>query len=172
MIKEYFKDVIVDIETNINLMDGGKIICISVMNTDTEEITSFYYQKEEKLLIEFLKHYNKSRFNHVIGFNLNFDRRFILAKCMKYNLEANCFFMAKTTDIMTILKGIDGNLNFNRPGKLSEWANIIGAYKIKKSASNKILYEAGKIEEIINTNISHVMLIFQLYTRIKFVLGV
>lgn len=170
---KYNRDLgcIIDIETDKNLMNGGRIISISLMNVATKEISSFYNEREEKLIMEFLRYYNKFGFKKVIGFNINFDRRFIFAKCMKYNLSANGFFKARTTDIMTILKGIDGNLNYNRPGKLCEWSELIGKNDINKSAPVPVLFKEGRIDEIIEYNKSHVRLIFQLYTKIKLVIG-
>ena len=109
------KKCVIDIETNGDPWTG-RIISIGIMNVESKEITVFYDENEEKLLFRFLQFFNKNGFTEIIGYNITFDLRYILAKCMKYLLPANGFFKASNTDLMVLLKQINNHFSYNRPG--------------------------------------------------------
>lgn len=173
MVNKYeYRSCVLDIETDGELWTGGKIVTISIMDVRLKKIYCFFSDTEELTLIEFLQFFNKNNYNHIIGYNINFDRRYIFAKCMAFRLSATKFFKAKTTDLMIILKGINGGYNFNRPGKLSEWLKIIGKENPYKSAPIPVLAQQKKYEEIKEYNMGHVQAIHDLWKSINFVLEV
>lgn len=163
------KNCVLDIETNGDTWTG-RIISIAIMNVETKVIAVFYDESEEVLIMHFLQYFNKNGFNNIIGFNINYDIRYIFGKCMKYRLPANGFFKAKTTDLMMILKGLNRSYNFNRPGHLGEWGRLIGKNKLSKSAPIPVLYQQKKIDEILAYNKNDIELTYELWKRMTLVL--
>jgi len=163
------KICILDIETNGDPWTG-RIISIAIMNTETKGIAVFYDENEETLIMHFLQFFNKNGFIHIVGFNIIYDIRYIFGKCLKYQLKANGFFKAKTTDLMMILKGLNKSYNYNRPGRLAEWAQLIGRNTSWKSAPVPVLYQQKKIDEIVAYNREHVQTTYELWKRINLVL--
>jgi len=162
------KECVLDIETNGDPWHG-RLCTIAILDVKSQQVTTFYHDKEEVLLMEFLRFFDRTKYNHMIGYNLSFDVRFIFSRCIKYRLRSHSFFKARTTDIMMILKNLNGGYNFNRPGRLSEWSELINS-SIIKSAPVPILYQEGKISEILEYNKRHVKITFELWQRIRFVL--
>ena len=161
--------IILDLETNGDPW-RGRIIIVGVMDVKSHQVTTFYDESEEILLIQFLKFFNRNRYNHVIGYNINFDRRFLFSKFVKYRLNAGKFFKAATTDVMKIVKDLNNGFSYNRPGRLGEWAELIGKNKFVKTAPVPLLYKEGKITEILEYNRSDLKLTHELWKRIQFVL--
>jgi len=163
------KKCVIDIETNGDPWTG-RIISIGIMDVNSREITIFYEENEEILLMHFLQFFNKNGFNHIIGFNVSYDIRFIFSKCLKYRLTANGFFKAPTTDLMVLLKKINTSFSYNRPGQLSEWGKLIGKNKMLKSAPVPILFQQKKMDEILAYNKNDLELTYELWKRIRLVL--
>ncbi len=167
-MKNNQKTCIIDIETNGDCWTG-RIISISLMNAESKEISAFSGE-EDVLLSSFLENFKKNGYNHIVGFNLHWDIQYIFSKCMKYQLAANGFFRARTTDLMMVLKGINGTYNFNRPGRLAEWTQLIGNHAPTKTAPIPVLFEQKKVDEIVTYNKQHVQAIYDLWQRIDLVM--
>ena len=163
---------VLDIETTGFNPWTGRIICIGIMDVRLNDVTIFHDNHEETLLIQFLKYFNKMEFGEIIGFNIGFDIRFIIGRCLRYKLPASAFYEANSTDLMMILKGFKRTYNFNRPGTLDEWAGfLLGKRKLLKSSSVPMLYRQGRIDEILDYNRNDVQLTYELWDRINSVVG-
>ena len=150
---------------------NSNIICIGVLDTKTQEIKIFYDSSEEKILLEFIRFFNKNNYNEVIGYNVKFDLRYLLSKLMKYRLPAKNLFKAKVTDIMLLLKSAGNGFSYNKPGKLDQWSKLIlGKGKLYDNTEIPSLYKQNKIEEIVRYNSQDLILTFALWERINFVL--
>ena len=167
------KKCIIDIETSTFIpWEPGRIICIGTKNIQTREIQIFYDENEEKLLIDFLRYFNKRQFQQIIGYNISYDIRYIFSRCLKYNIQAPQFMHAKPTDLMAILKGPILELNYNKPGTLNQWSQLV-LQKSKLYHNTEIpdLYHAGKIQEIIRYNEKDLEITYELYNRIQNIIG-
>jgi len=173
MNKKYkHKKCILDIKTEGYNPWDGRIICIGFKNIETSEIKVFYEDNEETLLVEFLQYFNKNEFNKIIGFNISYDIRFIIGRCLRYKIPINGFYSAYSTDLMMLLKNFKKSYNFNRPGTLDEWARcLLGKGKLMKKASVLTLYQHGRIDEILEYNKNDVEITYGLWKRLNFVLG-
>ena len=165
------KTCIIDIETTDCNPWQGRIITIGAMDVDSKEIKVFHDENEEVLLMKFLQHFNANQYHQVIGYNLAYDKRYILGKCMKHRLPANAFYRATSTDLMMILKGFERSYNFNRPGTLNEWAQfLLGKGKLHFDVPVPILYQQERIQDIIEYNKNDLELTYEIWKRLNFIL--
>jgi len=170
--KYEYKKCILDIETTGFNPWAGRIICIGIKSIDSDEVTVFYDDHEETMLVRFLQYFSKNNFREIIGFNIGFDIRYILGRCLRYRIPANGFFTATSTDLMRALNGFKRTYNFNRPGTLDEWARfLLGKGKLLNNASIPALYRQGRIAEILRYNKNDVQITFEIWERTNSVLG-
>lgn len=163
---------VIDIETESLDPKEGRIICIGIKDVEIGKTTVFYHDEEKEMLKAFLEYYKRRDFTEIIGYNVLFDIRFIFAKCLRYSLATNGFFLATFTDLMTIMKSVRRIYCYNKPGTLGEWVQFIfDDGKMLLSDSIKDLYEKGRITEILNYNKRDVELTYQLWERIQKVLN-
>ena len=167
------KDVIIDIETTGKYPWDGKIVCIGCKNCDDFETKIFFDRDEEKLLMEFLKYFNKCEFNRIVGYNVAHDYRFLTSKCIKYRIALKDFQFVKLIDVMKILKEAYHGYNYNQAGTLDEWAKfLVGRGKLLKNRSIKDLLSENRDEEIVEYNTTDVELTYKIYERINQVMVV
>lgn len=167
------KKVILDIETTTFVpWEKGRIICIGQKDLNNNNTTIYHEQEEKTLVTDYINNFEKERFTEIIGFNLNFDHRFILSRLLQYNIQAEHFMHAKLTDLMAILKGPNLELNYNKPGTLNQWSQLI-LQKSKLYHNTEIpdLYHEGKMQEIIQYNKNDLNLSHELYQRIQNAMG-
>jgi hypothetical protein len=162
---------IIDIETTDFIPWKGKIICIGIMNLNNNIITVFQNYNEKQIIKDFLTYFNKNKFTSIIGYNISYDQRYILSKCMKYNIPAKKFLQAKYIDIMKVLKGIDSWHNYNKPGTLNQWSYyLLNDFKMFNNKDIPLLYYNGKINEIIEYNKKDLELTNRIWDKIQIVL--
>ena len=162
---------IMDIETTSFEPWIGKIICIGIKDVESGDVTVFYDEHEETLLMKFFQYFNKMNFQEIIGYNIGFDIKCILSRCLRYRIPANGFFRATATDLMIILHRFKRFYTYDRPGTLDEWAKyLLGRGKLFNNNSIPSLYQQGKISEIISYNKNDLQITFELWERITYVL--
>jgi len=172
-IKCGYKRCILDIEVTGDVW-AGKLACIGVLNLHSKkrEIQCFTGESEELVLRTFLQYFNKKRFNLLIGFNLAWDVRYILAKCMQYRLQAESVYKANCLDLMMVLKGFNREPNFNRPGTLNEWSKFLGGQgKLAKDAPIYVLYQMHRWQEITSYNQADLKITLDIWERLNDVIG-
>jgi len=152
---------------------NGRIVCIGCKNVTTGETKTFYDDHEEKLIVDFLKYFNKHKFTKIIAYNAPFDYRQIVAKCLRYGIKLMDFQYVKLVDIMKILKEFNHGYNYNQPGKLNEWSRfLLGQEKISKNGTIKDLLAQGRLLEILDYNRQDVELTYKLWKRIHQIMEV
>ena len=166
------KKCILDIETtSFTPWEPGRIICIGIKDVESGAITVFHDKNEEALLIQFFQYFNKMNYREIIGYNISFDIRFIFSRCLLYKVPACNFFAITYVDLMMILKGVNKGYNFNQPGTLNEWSIFLfGKGKLFENTQVPLLYQQGRIQEIIEYNENDLELTYTLWKRIKVVL--
>lgn len=165
---------IVDIETKKYLpWDNSQIICIGLLDIQTKTKHVFHNISEEKLIHSFINFFDNKNFEEIIGYNIPYDIRFLLSRCLKYQITAKNLFKAKMTDLMRIVSLSVKEENFNKPGKLGEWSSyLFGKTTLYQNGSIRELFSKGKIDEIIAHNHRDLDLTYQLWERIWEVIGV
>ena len=162
---------VIDIETEGLEPWKDRIICIGVRDTDNPKTIVFFDEDEKAVLEGFVKYYLKKGFNEVIGFNVNFDIRFIFAKCLKYEIPAPGLFNSTFTDVMDNVRSVKRIYSYNKPGKLEQWLQFLfGIGKLEKGESVKDLFERREFTRIIQYNKQDVDMTYELWKRIRMVL--
>jgi len=142
------------------------------MDTETKEMRIFSDENEESLLVQFLQFFEENKYTELIGYNINFDIRFVLAKCMKYRLSATAFYRAFCTDLMMILKSFRKGYDFNEVGTLDQWGRfLLGQGKLATEVSIPMLYKMGRVDEIIEYCENDLRLTFGVWERLHAVIG-
>ena len=166
------KSLILDIETTGAMPNDSRIISISCKDASREdsEIISFYGDDEEKMVREFMTWFNASGFQELIGYNVSFDFRFIVVKCMKYLIPAGPLMHIKIDDMMQRMKQIKNSFVFgyNKSGSLEDW--MIYFWGLKKTMTFEQLleaYAAGRIAEVVHYNRMDVAVTYQLWTILR-----
>ncbi len=165
------KSCTLDIETESVTPTDGRIICIGVMDADTEKVVVFHDPDEKLMLARFVGYYERNGFEEIVGFNVLFDVRFLFAKCLKYGIPSRRLFSSKFTDLMMTLKSVRNIYNFNKPGTLNEWVSFLfNEVKSLDASTVPLLYSQGKIQDVIEYNKKDVELTHKLWKRIRLVL--
>lgn len=152
---------------------NGRIVCLGCKNVKTGELKTFYDSSEEVLIVNFLKYFNHHQFTHLIGYNLAFDYRTIVARCLRYRIKLNQFQYVRLIDVMTLLKEFKHGRNTMPPGKLNHWANyLLGHGKLQKSGSIRDLMSQGRLLEVLEYNRVDVEITYKIWKRINQVMEV
>jgi hypothetical protein len=162
------KECIFDIETTELYPWAGEIKVIGAKNINTNTIKQFFQKDEEILLRNFLNYFIKNKYKVIIGYNINYDIRYIFGRCLKYEINCNKLLMTPRIDLMTILKGPNTNINYNKPGRLNEWINSIGEYSknIRKIPINNKIYSYNT-EKLLRHNRDDLIKTEILWNKIK-----
>jgi len=167
------KRCVIDIETTSFYPWTGKLICIGIKDIECHDTRIFQHWDERTQLIKFLRFFNNRQFDEIIGFNIGFDMRFLIAKCIQHQLPAQYLLDATTTDLMMILKGFGRKYNFNKPGTLDEWSrSLLGKGKTLDNHQIPSLFREGRIQEIIDYNRNDVEITYELWKKITNIVGV
>jgi len=121
------RDIVFDIETTGLEPFKDRILCISIMDTQTLEIKSFVGEDEKKLLEDFFKEVKDV--TKFIGYNSqSFDAPFILQRCLFYGIPLTKTFLHINSQIDLRKNSLGFFLSFNKyqKGKLSQWAEKFG----------------------------------------------
>ncbi|MBU0953342.1 MAG: hypothetical protein KKA90_02900 [Nanoarchaeota archaeon] len=135
----------------------ARIVSIGIKDTQTGDVIILAEQDERFLLEQFWKQVT----DRVIGFNFDFDYRWLIVRSLKHQVPVQQLVV---TDLRTVL-GLGKKF---APGKLEEFAELIGEGREKfHSREIPILWKLGKLEEIKSFNQADLELIEKLYERMK-----
>lgn len=169
------KKLVLDIETTGIMPFDSRVICMSAMDvTNPDSIVTFQDENEEKMINDFITFFESHQFNQIIGYNTDFDYRFVFTKCMKYGVRAVSFAEAKIVDVMDFMKKAKTDYvpTMNKSGTLEEWAEyILGRTKSLTIEQIFDLWEKREIDPVINYNREDVMMVFELWMLIQYVRG-
>ena len=158
---------VLDIETTSLHPFQGRVICVGIKDISTGEIFIFQDDHEETMIKRFIDYFHERRFDEVIGFNIGFDIRYLVGKCLHYKIAGNGFFSAASTDLMEILNRYKRLNSSFRWGSLDEWSKfLLGKGKLLNSASVPELYRQRRIEEIIRYNRNDVIITYEIWELI------
>ena len=151
-------EFVVDVETTGLDPLSHRIICIGIGTLD-ENIWVLYHPKEKKMLKDFWKAVKKYEIDTLVGFNLEFDYRFLLLRSLKYDIAIPK--RLKLVDIREIL--------MIRNASLKRLARFLGIGNHDRVSGYDVpeLYEKKKIEDIINHVRSDVDLTLGIYLKIR-----
>ena len=129
---------VIDIETTGIDPTKSRLVCIGAKDPQfiDQEPVIFFNQDldyEEEAVLAFKNWFTENGFTKIIGYNADFDYRFILTLLMKYRIVWPEWFKVDIFDLMDYLK--KGKTKYvptmNRVNKLQEWAEFfLGKVKL------------------------------------------
>ncbi len=163
----------IDIETTSLNPWEGRIICVGIKDVESGKTLVFQDDNECAMLMRFFEYFNSRKYDEVIGFNVDFDLRFLTAKALKYKItSANGFFAANATDVMAILNRYKRLNSTFRWGTLDEWSRfLLGKGKLLNGASVPELFNQKRIHEIVKYNENDVEITYELWQCIHSIMG-
>ena len=168
------KPLIVDVETTGAMPFNSRIICIGVLDPkQPNKPIVFFDMDEEKVVKDFVDYFRSGMYNMIIGYNLNFDLRFIFAKCLRYRIKFPELTTSDWLDLMIIMRQVKqrGVISYNKPGTLGEWSEyLFGIVKKYKAKDVVDLWKKKAYEEIIKHNREDLDILFKLLSTINYVL--
>lgn len=166
------RKLILDIEAENGDPKTGRILCVGTIDTVRNKTIVFMDEFEYCMLERFVRYFNYHGFTEIVGFNVTFDMRFLFAKCMKYGIKTGNLFKAKTTDLMQIMKSVNGMPSMNRPGKLGEWGEyLFNTGKLKKACSANQLFRMRRFSDLVDYNKQDLRITRMLLERVEMVLN-
>ena len=105
-------------------------------------------------------------------YNAGFDFRFIMAKCMKFGINAPEFLGSDILDLMQVmLTGRIGYLRtYQKPGTLHDWTTYFFGPQDKMSAAEILTaFENGDYELINNYNRNQVLRVYMLLSLMRYI---
>ena len=166
------RKIVLDIETTNRSVTTGRLVAVGVMEVDTG-ITRVFFDRDEKTMLKrFIHFFDKQGFQEIIAFDIDFNTRFIVGKCLQYNIKMDRFNTARYNDVFKTVKSIKNTFTYNQPFSLHGWARFIfGESQILKNAFVPQLFEKGQINQIIEYTKQNVELVFKIWQRVNSVLG-
>ena len=166
------KACVLDVETTSLEPWSGRLVCIGIRGVmDSDRTKVFFCEDEREMLERFLAFFRNSGFAEIIGYNLNFDIRFIFGRCLVYEIPAPFLFGCTFTDIMDNVRAVRRVYSYNKPGRLDDWCQcIFGIGKLEKGDAVKEMFERRDFTRIIQYNRQDVEMTYKLWKRIGFVL--
>lgn len=158
------KEYILDIETTGFDPMINRITCISIMDTTTNEIRSFYGEDEKQLLIDF---WNAIEYNFAfITFNgLNFDLPFIIKRCVINDIKVK---IGNVKDLARDVNCSEMTWNAIDKGSLDAWAIIMGLGAKNENGLKCVEYYNNKEwNKIVDHCVNDVKITFAFWNRLK-----
>jgi len=162
------KKFIFDVETTGFYPLSDRIICISLMECDSDISISFYGENEFEILSQFINAIKSS--DELIGFNNdNFDIPFIVKRCLINGVNIGKLLKMHLIDLRKIINCYQLNYNEYEKGKLSDWAPICNHIITTENGEKmKEFYLAKDWEKIKSHCEEDVIITTALYKRCKF----
>lgn len=122
------RTMVIDIETTGLDPWDARIITIGALSVrNPNNVQVFTDENEETLVREFISWFTSNGFTDIIGYNTDFDYRFIFAKMMRYNVVSPEFMDAELLDMLTVMRRAKRNYvdSTNKPGGLKTWLKYL-----------------------------------------------
>ena len=142
-----------------------RLLCISVLNLDTNEMRSFYGEDEKQFLIDFFKYLSKEvSLDEILGFNINFDINFIRIRSFYHNVKISDNF---TWNIVTDLRKTISDEEY-AVGTLKFWGEVCGVNAVSEDGSKMLeLYAKKDWQKIKEHSEEDVKISLAVYNRCK-----
>lgn len=130
------------------------------------------YPDEEQLLKEFLRYFVDGAYTEIIGYNVSFDYRYLIAKCMYYRISCKEFARVELDDLMQLMKQIKRKFVFTmqKPYSLSDWCDYFFNFpKPFTDAEMLKYYKKGEMDKVIRFSSEQVSRTYMLYNLFSFV---
>ncbi len=169
------KAIILNLETTGVLPWESRIadIGVKVVGDPLVPVIHFNDADEATLLRSFASWYAGGGYTQIIGYNVDFDFRFLFVTCMKYGIKIPSFATTALYDLQEVMQQVftKYTYGFNASGKLDEWALYL-FNKTPPDTQEGVLqkYAKGDIEAIREYNEYKVSTEFLLLSLIEYVL--
>ena len=168
------KSLVIDIETTGADPTESRIITIGYLDPSPEAVEpKFFLEPTEKETVQaFINFYEAGGYTEIIGYNVDFDFRFIFVECQKYRIQAPNFMKSDLYDLMQVER--TGQPAFvstvNKRNKLAEWSELL--LGLEKTGTFEELIEAwekGDLEFIIDHVLTDIVLTYGIWVLDQFV---
>jgi len=117
--------IIFDIETTgLNPMED-KVICISILNVDSDKPVSFYGENEALLLKQFWNAVKNTTTNFISFNGDGFDIAFLIKRSLIHKVQVTNLFK-NHIDLKKVVNSFFFTYNRYEKGKLTDWGEILG----------------------------------------------
>ena len=169
------KRLIFNIETlGVNPLKN-RIITIGFQDSEDVEgnPTVIMLDSEEQMLRNFLQILLDGEYNELVGYNLGFDYRYILLRCMYYNIPCKEFFDCELYDLMQAVQ--QGKLAFvynpQKAPNLSDVSDFLFNYPKPFTDEEMIaFYEAGEYDKVLlfaSSQITRTLVLYWTYRNVS-----
>ena len=170
------KSLVIDIETTGNNPWDARLITIGYLDPSPEDVQPvvIFENTEEQTVRNFLQVFEEGGYTEIIGYNVDFDYRWIFVICQRYRIQAPVFMAAKLYDMMFVEKtGQPGFVSTtNKNAKLDTVAeSLIGLGQLEESKKIAELFEKGEFQKIIDHVANDVVLTYAIWVLDQFVRG-
>ena len=170
------RSVILNIETTGLSPLDSRIMCIAVLDPAELEVQALQFMEpsEEETVRAFANVFEAEAWTEVIGFNVDFDYRFIFTAMEKYRIQAPKYMAAKLYDVMKVQQ--TGQPDFvstlNKTDTLDAWGkSLVGFGKLYPQEEVLIAWEQGNFRKVMDFNENQVVLTYALWTLDQYVRG-
>jgi len=120
----------------------------------------------------FLDLYVNGGYRELVGYNVSFDFRFIVAKCMFYNLFCKELIGTGLYDLMQVMKQVKQAFVFgsNKAGKLSDWSEYF--FNFPKEITDAEMWKAyaegnlGIVMSFAENQVRRTMMLYHLFNYV------
>ena len=170
--------MIVDVETNSlspvvksrddlgnTIREHKRLLCISTLNIDTNEIRSFYGEDERQFLLDFFEYLHTNIYlEEIIGFNFDFDINFIRVRSFYHDIKmSDNFINCNSCDLRKVIFSEEYEV-----GILRFWGEVCGIIANSDDGSKMLeLYEKKDWESIKKHSEEDVRITKAVYDRCK-----
>ncbi|MHA1303810.1 MAG: PEGA domain-containing protein [Candidatus Odinarchaeia archaeon] len=162
------RTMIVNIETTGIKPFASKIIAIGFLDLSLPDIKPFVLidPDEKKILKAFLDIFKAGNYKKIIGYNVNFDYRYLITKAMAFQLGSKEFSITDSLDLMEAMtKGKVGYVfSKNKSYKLTEWAEYYFNFP-KEITDAQMLkeYQKGNLDVVVKFASDQVIRTYELW---------
>ena len=172
----YEHQLLINVETTDADPWNGRIVSISYLDMADPDLNIWVIieDNEERMLNEFLDWFDGQNFTKLVGFKVAFDHRFLFAKAMLYRRKASRWASIAQRDIKQILDQVKETFVYfpSKTGTLDDWGkHLLGYGKLGPQEDFLKAYLAGDTSYVIEFSKRQVLLTFELYDLMRFVLG-
>ncbi len=167
------KSLVIDIETTGTDPTETRLMVIGYLDPAPEnpETVVILEATEEKTLRAFMDFYEAEGYSEIIGYNVDFDFRYLFTLLQKYRIQAPNYMKSDLYDMLQVQK--TGQPRFvstlNKPNKLEDWGeHLLG---LEKDGTNKEVQEAwekGNFEIVIAHNQTDLIITYGLWVLDQF----
>jgi DNA polymerase elongation subunit (family B) len=158
-----------DIETTGLKPWKHRITAIGTEDIQTRRTKTYFDENEKELITEFLQDFKEREYNAKLGYNIDFDTRFIMARATIHNIQLHGFLETQRIDVMSIMQNTGHRYSTNsQPGKLEDWAEaVLNEEKLDNGSNAPEMFHNKQYEQLKKYAQHDAQITAELWRRLK-----